>query len=305
MKWRKSRRSQNIEDRRGGAGYKRGRSGSGRQAFRGVKFKSGIGLVLAIVGILFFGGDLGDLLTSSTVEPVPQSQSQRSEPTLTPREQVEQVLRGSPDQRPDQDKDFVAAILGSTEDVWRQLFPSQGYRPPTVVLYQQGTSTGCGYGFSASGPFYCPADEKVYLDTQFFDELARMGGQGDFAKAYVIAHEVAHHVQHLVGTTSEVRRLQARVPRDKNALSVRLELQADCLAGVWAHHSNDQLDWISTVDIQKGLDAAAAVGDDRLSHGHVSPDAFTHGTSEQRQQWLMRGIESGDPNACDTFGNEI
>jgi predicted metalloprotease len=201
----------------------------------------------------------------------------------------------------DVDADFVTAILGSTEDVWRAIFPRGQYRAPSLVLYDGRTPTACGGGSAASGPFYCPADQKVYLDTDFFKELARIGGKGDFAQAYVIGHEVAHHIQGLTGTSQRMRRLQRQYPRSKNQLSVMLELQADCLAGVWAYHSHKSLSWLEVGDIQEGLNAASAIGDDRITRGMVSAESFTHGSSKQRQEWLMRGVNSGDVRNCNTF----
>jgi uncharacterized protein len=204
---------------------------------------------------------------------------------------------------------FAAVVLASTEDTWNTLLPRLGaqYQEPVLVLYRDAWPSACGLGQSAMGPFYCPADGKVYLDLSFFDEMSqRLGAPGDFAQAYVIAHEVGHHVQNVLGISSQMRELQqrARSQAEANDLSVRLELQADCLAGVWGHFAaRDGL--IEPGDFEEGLRAAAAIGDDRLqrqTRGYVSPDSFTHGSSEQRMRWLHAGLESGDPNACDTFG---
>ncbi len=203
---------------------------------------------------------------------------------------------------------FASIVLADTEDTWRALLPQVGgsYEDPRLVLFTGAVHSACGTTSSAVGPFYCPADQKVYLDLSFFDELSRrLGAAGDFAQAYVVAHEVGHHVQHLLGIGEQVHRLrqQASEP-DANNLSVRMELQADCLAGVWGHHANVDRQLIEPGDFEEGLRAAAAIGDDRLqklSRGHVQPESWTHGSSEQRTNWLRRGLNSGDPSACDTF----
>jgi predicted metalloprotease len=200
---------------------------------------------------------------------------------------------------------FVAKVLASTEDTWTQVFAASGqkYPAPTLVLFEGSVRSGCGGASSASGPFYCPADRKVYLDTSFFDQLARQfGAPGDFAAAYVIAHEVGHHIQTVTGTSQQVTKLQSRAGKtEANALSVRLELQADCYAGVWAANNRNLLD---EGDFAEGVRAAQAIGDDTLQRqmqGRVVPDSFTHGSADQRIRWLKKGFESGDPNACDTF----
>jgi len=203
---------------------------------------------------------------------------------------------------------FASVVLASTEDAWSDIFAKAGrrYEPPKLVLFTEGVQSACGMSSAATGPFYCPADQKVYLDLSFFQELSqRFQAPGDFAQAYVIAHEVGHHVQNLLGISDQVTRAQqqARSEGQANALSVRLELQADCLAGVWAHHANQTRHILEPGDVEEGLRAAAAIGDDRLqrmSRGYVAPDSFTHGSSEQRVGALRRGMESGDPNACKT-----
>lgn len=204
---------------------------------------------------------------------------------------------------------FACQVLASTEQTWEQLFAAQGsqYRAPTLNFYQRGVSSGCGAATSAAGPFYCPPDQGIYLDTTFFDELERRyGAGGDFAQAYVIAHEVGHHIQNLTGVAAQVTREQQRLPATQgNALSVRLELQADCYAGVWAGRNRERLE---PGDVEEGLRAAEAIGDDTLqqqSQGRVVPDSFTHGSSEQRMRWLQRGIQSADPAVCDTFSGDI
>jgi predicted metalloprotease len=208
----------------------------------------------------------------------------------------------------DEAKQFVSAVLADTEDVWRELFRQQGqrYREPTLVLFTGSVQSACGQADSAVGPFYCPGDEKVYLDLEFFRELKqRFGAPGDFAQAYVIAHEVGHHVQQLLGISDRVHRMRGRVSQEEfNRLSVRLELQADFLAGVWAHHAQRMRNILEQGDIEEAINAAQAIGDDRLqkqSRGFVVPDSFTHGTSAQRVRWFRRGFETGDMEQGDTF----
>ncbi len=207
--------------------------------------------------------------------------------------------------------DFVSVVLADTEDTWSRLFAEQGssYRPPRLVLFTDMVESACGYGSAAVGPFYCPPDERVYVDLGFFTELRdRFGAPGDFAQAYVLAHEIGHHVQNLLGVSGQVSAAQARAryEQEANALSVRLELQADCLAGVWGHHAaNQQL--LEEGDIEEGLRAAASIGDDRIqrmSTGHVSPESWTHGSSGQRSEWFNRGLQAGDVRACNTFSAE-
>jgi predicted metalloprotease len=208
----------------------------------------------------------------------------------------------------DAGRQFVARVLGDTEDVWTDQFSKMGrtYRAPTLVLFTDYTETACGGGDAATGPFYCPADQKVYIDLSFYDELSRrFGAPGDFAQAYVVAHEVGHHVQKLLGTSDRVQALMERASeRERNDLSVRLELQADFYAGVWAHHAQAVRQVLDRGDIEEGLRAAAAIGDDRLqkrSRGYAVPETFTHGTSAQRVKWFKRGFETGDVSLGDTF----
>jgi uncharacterized protein len=201
---------------------------------------------------------------------------------------------------------FVSVVLADTEETWGQLFRERGggYEPPTLVLFTEATQSACGVGQSAMGPFYCPSDRKVYLDLSFFEDLARMGGAGDFAAAYVVAHEVGHHVQTLTGLSARVSSARQRAgEREANQLSVRQELQADCYAGVWGHYAGRK-GLLEAGDAEEGLRAAAAIGDDRLqrqSQGRVVPESFTHGSSEQRMAWLRRGMDTGRTEACDTF----
>ncbi len=204
--------------------------------------------------------------------------------------------------------EFIATVLADTEEVWADVFAASGktYRPATLVLFRGQTSSGCGFASAAVGPFYCPADQRIYIDLGFFDQLSgQLGAPGDFAQAYVLAHEVGHHVQHLLGATDRVHTARGRVPeREYNDLSVRLELQADFYAGVWAHHAQRRWDILEPGDVEEAIGAAGAVGDDRLqkqSQGHVVPDSFTHGTSAQRVRWFRLGLETGDVSKGDTF----
>jgi predicted metalloprotease len=208
----------------------------------------------------------------------------------------------------DQLAEFVAVVLGDTEDTWHELFRrmDQTYREPQLVLFSGAVQSACGMASAAVGPFYCPADQKVYIDLSFYRDLKyRFEAPGDFAQAYVIAHEVGHHVQNLLGISEQVQRLRSRVDEaDGNRLSVMLELQADCLAGVWAHHAQRARQILEEGDIEEGLNAASAIGDDRLqrrARGTVTPDSFTHGSSEQRIRWFRRGLQTGDVNQCNTF----
>jgi hypothetical protein len=215
--------------------------------------------------------------------------------------------QGRPLTSSDTESDFVARVLGSTEDVWTSLFAQAGqrYQAPELALFGGAVQSACGFASAASGPFYCPGDQRVYLDTSFFEDLARMGGPGDFAAAYVIGHEVGHHVQTLLGTSAEVRAAQQRSSEvEANRIQVAMELQADCFAGVWAYHANQATPLLEPGDVEEGLGAAQAIGDDRLQRNagrSVTPDSFTHGSSAERQRWLGTGLRTGDPSACDTF----
>lgn len=283
MRWQQSRRSDNVEDRRSMGGMMGGRT---------VQI-GGLGLIIVIVGALFFGqdpGQLAQMLQGGAVEQtVPDASQAGPQPT-------------------DAASDFVSAVLGDTEDTWGAVFQSAGesYAPPHLVLYTDVVETNCGVMQSTTGPFYCPEDQKVYIDLGFMNDLQRLGVSGDFAMAYVIAHEVGHHVQHLTGLDMQVRDLQARSSQaDANQLSVLLELQADCYAGVWANHAATQRQLLDQSDVEEGLNAAASVGDDRMMRmagRRVQREAFTHGSSEERAQWFRTGLSKGDLNACDTFG---
>jgi predicted metalloprotease len=225
--------------------------------------------------------------------------------------QVEMQESAQPYQESPQEsalREMTAVVLADTEDTWSALLPQYGiqYAEPTLVLFSDAVQSGCGTAESAMGPFYCPLDQKVYIDMSFYNDLSqRFGAPGDFAQAYVIAHEVGHHVQNLVGTAEKVQAAQQRASKaDANALSVRMELQADCYAGVWANHASRSRQLLEAGDVEEGLNAASAIGDDRLqrmSQGRVVPDAFTHGSSEQRVRWFRKGLEAGSLEACDTF----
>jgi predicted metalloprotease len=303
--------SSNIEDRRGQGGFGGGGFGGGGFGGGGIPigggggglFKGGIGVVAFIVIALIFGADPMALLsglaggdTSSYTPPATQTSRSARAPAST--------------QAADPETQFVSRVLKSTEDVWTSLFSDMGrqYRDPKLVLYRDATRTGCGTGQSAMGPFYCPADERVYLDLGFFDDLAsRFHAPGQFPQAYVISHEVGHHVQNLLGISDKVEQLRQNMSkRDANALSVRVELQADCFAGVWANRADQKSGGklIDDKDVDQALAAASAIGDDRLqrqAQGRVVPDSFTHGSSAQRTRWFRVGLESGNPNKCDTF----
>ena len=253
--------------------------------------------MLLLLGLgLFLGLDPGLLGAIVSNAPAPR-------PTMpadsSPRE---------PTKLEDEQSQFVAVVLADTEEVWAALFEreSMTYKPPTLVLFSGMVQSACGFAQAAMGPFYCPLDGKVYIDLSFYSDLKnRMGAPGDFAQAYVIAHEVGHHVQNLMGISAQVQQMQSRVSRKAaNVLSVRQELQADCLAGVWAYHADKGRQLLEEGDIEEGLNAASAIGDDRLqkqSRGYVAPESFTHGSSKQRVAWFRRGLESGSMDVCDTF----
>jgi hypothetical protein len=254
----------------------------------------GIGFILFILAALYFGFDPA-LLTQQ----VPVGQSPDAPPSQTSFSAQEQELA-----------DFVSVVLADTEDTWHGIFAQldRRYAEPTLVLFSDAVSSACGFSGSAVGPFYCPADQRVYIDLAFYRDLKeRFDAPGDFAQAYVIAHEVGHHVQTLLGISQEVQSLRQQVNEvEANALSVRLELQADCFAGVWAYHADKVRNILEAGDIEEGLNAASAIGDDRLqrqSRGTVSPDSFTHGSSAQRVRWFQRGLQDGDLRSCDSFSS--
>jgi uncharacterized protein len=297
MKWEGHEQSSNVEDRRAGGGGGLGGGGMPRIGGRGI----GLGTIviallasfifginpLTVVGVLS-GGGMGDL-AGSAAPPVQQG------PAPAP-------------PRTDEAAAFVSTVLRDTEVIWGKMFQGSNgaYREPKLVLFRGVQPTACGMGQSAMGPFYCPGDQKVYIDLSFFETMQRrMNSPGDFARAYVIAHEVGHHVQHQLGITQKVDGMRGRVSETQmNALSVRVELQADCFAGVWAHHSQKSKGWLEQGDIEEALNAASQIGDDNLqrqSQGMVVPESFTHGSSAQRVSWFKRGLQSGSVQQCDTF----
>ena len=277
MRWQGRRGSRNVVDQR--------RMG-GRRAMGGI---GGIGGIILLLVIIWMGGDPTQLMQEIDVG-TPQGGPVQLSPEEEERAQ------------------FVSVVLADTEDVWNQLFESLGrdYQEPSLILFTQSVSSACGFASAATGPFYCPGDSQVYIDLSFFDEMAgQLGAGGDFAQAYVIAHEVGHHVQNLLGTTDRVHGARGRVSQEEyNQLSVRLELQADFLAGVWAHHAERNFQILEEGDIEEALNAATAIGDDRLQkqgQGYVVPESFTHGTSAQRSRWFTRGLKTGDMNQGNTF----
>ena len=277
MRWKGRRQSDNIEDRRG-------------MSAGGLVVGGGVGTIILAIVITLLGGNPGDLLNSPAVS----GGGQQGQYQPSPEEEER--------------KEFVSVVLADTEDVWKEQFQSIGrtYQEPTLVLFSGRVESACGMASAASGPFYCPADDNVYIDLSFFNELqTRFGAPGEFAQAYVVAHEVGHHVQNQLGTSDQVQAARQRMSEaEYNRLSVRLELQADFYAGVWAHHTQRMKNVIQEKDIADAIRAAEAIGDDRIqmeSQGYVVPDGFTHGTSEQRVRWFLKGWKSGDMRQGDTF----
>jgi len=287
MKWEGNRESSNVEDRRDGGGG----SGGGMLGGRGI----GIGtIVVALLGGWMFGINPMTIISLLSGGGAPSAQVQQAPAHRPPKD--------------DQLAKFVSTVLADTEDVWKDVFAKAGgtYQEPRLVLFRGATRTACGQGQAAMGPFYCPGDQKVYIDLGFYETLKnRLGAPGEFAQAYVIAHEVGHHVQNLMGISGKVDSMRSRSSEvQSNALSVRLELQADCFAGVWAHHAQDARKILESGDIESAMNAAAKIGDDALQRaggGEVVPDSFTHGTSAQRQRWFSTGYQSGVVKSCDTF----
>ncbi|OUL22707.1 flagellar biosynthesis protein FlgM [Nostoc sp. RF31YmG] len=280
MRWEFGRRSTNVEDRRG--------TGLSAPVVGG-----GVGAVILSLIVAFLGGDPS----------VIWEQTQR--PSDRPYSQSSQTQRSAAEDRM---ADFVSVVLADTEDTWHSLFQQQGktYREPTLVLFSDAVESACGFTRSAVGPFYCPSDQKLYIDLNFYQDLKnRYKAPGDFAQAYVIAHEVGHHVQNLMGISDRVRGLQRQADQvEANQLSVRQELQADCFAGVWAYHADRSRQIVEAGDIDEALNAASSIGDDRLqsqARGYVRPESFTHGSSAQRVRWFQRGIQTGNPAQCNTF----
>ena len=299
MRWRRGRRSQNVEDRRG-AGRGGMRIPTGRARKGGI---GGIGLVVVVLLALYFGVDPSVLLqgggqvTQRQTQQAPQSPAQK--------------------RADDELADFTTTVLGYTEDTWKVLFQQMNrtYEPPKLVLFSDFVRSACGAAQSAMGPFYCPADKKIYIDLSFYRDMKnKLGAPGDFAQAYVVAHEVGHHVQTLLGISSKVHQMRRSVSKvEANKLSVRMELQADCFSGVWARYTNEVNkkktgeELLEPGDLEEGLNAASAIGDDRLqkrSQGYVVPDSFTHGSSAQRVRWFKRGYQSADVRSCDTFASD-
>lgn len=284
MRWKGGRESNNVEDRRSGGGMGRGIAGGG------------IGVIVIAVAAMFLGVD--PALVMSVLEGT-QSGAQPG------------ISAQAPAQKPpanDAQAQFVSVVLADTEDTWRTLFQKDGgqYRESKLVLFRGAVQSACGHAQAAMGPFYCPGDEKVYIDLAFFDDLQkRFSAPGDFAQAYVIAHEIGHHVQNLMGISGKVHAARQRVSETEyNQLSVRLELQADCLSGIWAHHADRTRQILESGDVEEALGAATAVGDDRMqmqARGYVTPESFSHGSSEQRARWFRRGLDSGQFAQCNTF----
>lgn len=282
MRWRGRQGSDNVEVRRGGSRV------SGR-----AKVGGGIGVIVVIIGALM-GGDIGQLLGLVGGGGGGQPQATGHARALTPAEQEQ--------------AQFVSVILKDTELTWQTLFAAQGkrYAEPKLVIFTDGVDSACGFQSKAVGPFYCPADQKAYLDLSFFAQLDKqLGAPGDFARAYVVAHEIGHHIQNLIGVSNRVHAQRAKVSKAQgNQLSVRQELQADCFAGVWAHYAHRERKMLEAGDLEEGLNAAKAIGDDALqkrASGHVRPESWTHGSSQQRMKWFKKGFSTGQMDACDTF----
>lgn len=282
MRWQSGRRSENIEDRRG---FRVSRKAAG----------GGIGTILLVLAALYFGVDPSVILDQSQMTVPGAGSSTQSAPySVSPQEK--------------ELADFVSVVLADTEDTWHALFQSMGktYEEPRLVLFSGSVESACGLASAAVGPFYCPADQKVYIDLSFYNDLKnRFGAPGDFAQAYVIAHEVGHHVQNLLGIAEKVHSLRSRLNEtEANHLSVMMELQADCFSGVWAHHADEARKILEQGDVEEALNAASAIGDDRLqrqSRGYVTPDSFTHGSSAQRMHWFKVGLQTGNIARCNTF----
>ena len=281
MDWEKGRRSTNVEDRRG-------------TRISAPIVGGGIGTLLLALLVTFLGGDPSVILDQGAESN--RSTTEAPQPTIPPAK--------------DQMSDFVSVVLADTEDTWRDIFRQSGdtYVEPKLVLYSDAVESACGFAKSAVGPFYCPRDQKVYIDLSFYRDLQyKYQAPGDFAQAYVVAHEVGHHVQNLLGISDKVRSLQSRVDQaEANQLSVKLELQADCFAGVWGNHAQQSRQILEQGDVEEALNAASSIGDDRLqsqAKGYVVPESFTHGSSAQRVYWFKRGIQTGNPKQCNTFAS--
>lgn len=295
MKWDGQRESSQIEDRRG--------SGGGGRAGGGIRVGGGRGVGLGTIAIALVAGWIFGINPGTIIGVLGGLEG--AAPGATQQAPAPGATRSAPQ---DEQARFVSTVLASTEEVWAETFQASGrdYRKPVLVLYRGSTRSACGTGQAAMGPFYCPGDEKVYLDLGFFETMRRqLGAPGDFAQAYVVAHEVGHHVQHLLGITDRVDALRGRQSEAQaNAMSVRLELQADCFAGVWAGRSQQAKNWLEQGDLEEAMNAASQIGDDTLQQnagGAVRPESFTHGSSAQRMRWFQRGFQSGQVSQCDTF----
>lgn len=302
MRWRGNRKSSNVEDRRNtkisGLGSLGGRGGGMLRllpvAFKFLGFKGTALLAAGVIGYSVVTGNFGNMLAGLNLQQ-PTSNSTSTKPLNESPEEKELV-------------DFVSVVLADTEETWNTLFEQKGkrYQEPTLVLFRGVVKSACGMGQSATGPFYCPGDQKIYIDLGFYEQLKnQFKAPGDFAQAYVIAHEVGHHIQTLLGISSDVRQAKSGLSEiEANKLSVRQELQADCLAGVWANHANNSRQLLEAGDVEEALTAASAIGDDTLqkqASGYVSPDSFTHGSAEQRVKWFKIGLSNGNIESCDTF----
>jgi hypothetical protein len=302
MRWRGNRKSNNVEDRRSERVSGLGGSGGGGMlrllpmVFKFLGFKGTLILAVCVGAYGLFTGNLGNILAVLGLQQ--DATTSVSEAPLRETAEERELV------------DFISVILADTEETWSTLFRQKGktYQEPRLVLFRDAVKSACGMALSAMGPFYCPGDHQVYIDLGFYDQLKnRFKAPGDFAQAYVIAHEIGHHVQTLLGISSKVQTVQSKLSKaEGNKLSVRQELQADCLAGVWANHANSTRELLEAGDIEEGLAAASAIGDDTLqkqSQGYVRPDSFTHGSAEQRVKWFKIGFESGGMDDCDTFNN--
>ncbi|MFT5657785.1 MAG: putative metalloprotease [Gammaproteobacteria bacterium] len=301
MRWRGNRQSSNMEDRRGMSGPALGGFGGGGGIirllpliFRLLGWKGTIVAIIVFIGYGLYSGELSQMLGGGQFA---NGQTSQQQPVKQSAEEKEMV-------------NFVSVVLADTEDTWQVLFDNMGkrYEQPRLVLFRRSVKSGCGLGSAQMGPFYCPEDKKVYIDLSFFKDLqTSYGASGDFAQAYVIAHEIGHHVQTITGLSASVAKAKKGLSQVKaNQLSVRQELQADCYAGIWAHHANRSRQILEAGDVDEALTAASAIGDDRLqrqSQGHVTPDSFTHGSSQQRVKWFKVGLETGAIERCDTFSD--
>lgn len=301
MRWKGNRQSDNVEDRRGSRVSSGGASAGGGLLrllpviYRFLGFKGSLVAVVAAVSYGLYSGNLTQVLGVGSMDASPVTVNQPVKQSAAEKEMVE----------------FISVVLADTEDTWNQIFQAKGkrYQDPQLVLFRDKVKSACGYGSAQMGPFYCSLDEKVYIDLSFYDDLKdRYKAPGDFAQAYVVAHEIGHHVQHLFGTSDKVHQAKQKLSKVKaNQLSVMLELQADCYAGIWANHADRSRQILESGDVEEALKAATAIGDDRLqkqAQGYVNPDSFTHGTSAQRVKWFNIGLQQGQLSACNTFSTK-